>query len=880
MKYNVTFEPSGIRTVINEEKDILSVARDCGVEIEAYCGSGKTCGKCKVKVLNMDSVTAVTESERNALSDTELNNGIRLSCATKIIGDVIIDIPKESQTGKQVIVETGKEFDFNINPAVRIYNVKLESPTIEDNTDDFSRISKALDMQNLEVDLSVLRKLTTVLRENNFNVNVVILNNKIIDIKSNEKVYGVAVDIGTTTIAAYLCDLSDGKVLAKTSLMNPQIKYGDDVLTRISYCNNENGLETLNKEIINGLNQIIFKLCESSKISNKDIAEVVVAANTVMAHIFLNINPKYIGVSPFILTLNKSVDVNAEILGIDILESGNIHVLPAIAGFVGADNVAVLIAEKPYNQEKTKLIIDIGTNSEICLWDGKKLYSSSCATGPALEGAEIKCGMRAAEGAIEAVEIDIKTLEPKLKVIGDLDTPIGICGSGIIDAVAQLYLTGIITPNGNFSKNLIAKRIRGKEYVLYFAKNEHEKDIVITQEDVRAVQLAKAALFAGAKVLTEKCSIENVDEIVLAGAFGSYIDKINAYALGMFLDCKYENINVIGNAAGVGAKLALLSADDREEANRVIEDTEFVETAADENYQKYLSQAMTIPHKTQTFIKNVTGKYTCTGIDKRELPTKVLEMGSVVLTDIEQMQNAYKIINSLNKTNYSRMPIMQNIETTAFGMQVKVSGNCYVPNGYMFSKLTELEDLKVLDVKAVNSVLEFIKLNDNVILDVECPFSILAALIKPTVLYVSARKNPELLNKTLDFITDFLINYMKEAIENGVKVISIADSEGALELVGEKFFNNFSGNYVFKMLKGIEKNLRNTVVHICPKTSNALEKNGYLNRFIYRVSEDVSYQEIIISCANNRNIKFIGHNCINNKKLSKPVIDCFELKER
>ena len=434
---------------------------------------------------------------------------------------------------------------------------------------------------------------------------------------------GVAIDVGTTTLAAFLCDLTTGAVLAKASRMNPQIGYGEDVLARISYAASEaDGRERLRAAVIGALNELTAKMTKQAGYMPADVDEMVLVYNTAMHHLALGLDPRYVGRAPFAPAASAPLDIKARDLGIAINPSGNVHSLPVEAGFVGADNMAVLLAEEPYKSDKVKLIVDIGTNGEIDLGNRDRLLSTSCATGPALEGAQIAFGMRAAPGAIERVKIDSMSFEPRYKVIGQEEWhPLpydwhptvqkigaqGICGSGVIDAIAAMHKAGIISKAGRIDVKLDTPRVRrgesGRlEYVLAWAKETAiGKDIVITQADIRAVQLAKAALYVGAEYLMERYGVDHVDEVILAGAFGSYIDKESAMAIGMFPDCDLSHVHAVGNAAGDGARIALLDAEKRREAAQVARRVEFVETAAEPDFQKKFMDAIAIPHAKDRF---------------------------------------------------------------------------------------------------------------------------------------------------------------------------------------------------------------------------------------------------------------------------------------
>ncbi|MCE5284633.1 MAG: ASKHA domain-containing protein [Pelosinus sp.] len=621
MQHTVIFKPSGYQGRANHSETILALARRLGVGIEAPCGGVEACGKCKVRIESGDSLSPLTEKEKTFLTDREIENGYRLACCTEILGSTEVFVPKESLTKKQVILETGRERAVPLKPAVKKYYLKLARPTLEDYRDDVSRIIDALYDSGIDraneiiIDYTVLCALPAVLRQNSWRVMVTVWHDReivAVQAAQNEGMYGISVDIGTTTIAACLCDLTTGEVLMRNSLMNSQVKYGDDVLSRITYCMNEDdGCRQLHKMIINDINVLVEHLTRAAKIDSENVIEMVLVFNTAMHHIALNINPEYLGCAPFIAAVARPLDIKARELGIGIAKGGYVHCLPIEAGFVGADNVAVLIAQQPYRQDEIQLVIDIGTNGEINLGCKDWLLSTSCATGPALEGAEIKCGMRAAAGAIEKIAINPATLEPIIKIIGQEKgdiKPIGICGSGIIDAVAEMFKARIILRDGRFNKEIQHERVRKSadgrfEYVLVWAaETGTEQDIVVSQKDIRAVQLAKAALYAGAKTLMQKKGVTRLGSVILAGAFGSYMNKENALLLGMFPDCDLDKVTVVGNAAGEGAKLALLNVKMRQEAAEIARRTQFIETAAEADFQTRFYEAMYFPHAKDSFV--------------------------------------------------------------------------------------------------------------------------------------------------------------------------------------------------------------------------------------------------------------------------------------
>lgn len=646
MTVRIIFQPSGLRGRVEKGISLLEAARQLGADIESTCGGIGVCGKCKVKIeagyfskfgldSQMDHLSPLVSEERDFLQEKEIADNYRLACCVRVYGDLMVFIPEESRGTKQVVLEQGKERHFKINPAVRKFYLEVEAASPVDNRGDFERIRDGLVAnyglpKDLTIDYPVLCKLPYVLRgsrknkgvpftDGTWEVTVTIWNNKeiiLVETGIAENCVGLAIDVGTTTVVAYLCDLKSGTVLDTDSMMNPQVRYGEDVLSRISYAMmNAGGMQHMRNAIIECINTLAGRLAGKNGCLPEEIMEVVLVFNPVMHHLALGIEPGFLGRSPFIAGTKSSLNIKARDLGIKVCSTANIYTLPIEAGFVGADNVGVLIAEEPYReQDKIRMCIDIGTNGEINIGNVQKMLCTSCATGPALEGAQIKFGMRAAPGAIEQVRIDPQTLEVSYKIIGQdkwypefkMTEARGICGSGIIDITAELFKAGVIQGNGRFNI-LNSPRIRmgedGKpEYVVAWAgETSVGKDITFTQSDVRAVQLAKAALYTGASYLMERIGVEHIDSVTLAGAFGSYIDKESALVIGMIPDCDPENVIAVGNAAGDGARLALFDVNKREEASRIAREIEFIETAMEPDFQKRFVAAMAFPHSIDTF---------------------------------------------------------------------------------------------------------------------------------------------------------------------------------------------------------------------------------------------------------------------------------------
>ena len=621
--FRVIFQPSGRRGEIEEGQTVLEASRELGVEVESLCGGARACGKCKIKLEEGD-LSPFTGEEEKFISDEEKANGYRLGCVAQVRGDATIFIPEESRTEKQVIRKTATERAIQLNPAVRLFEVEIIPPTFQDPLGDFERLRNALSekhplLSSLDIDYQALLKLPRAIRQGKWKVAVAIwMEKEIIDVRPRENrgIYGMAIDVGTTTVAAYLCNLQTGQLVSTHSMMNPQVAFGEDVMSRITYvmAHPENGLEEMHHSIIGGVNQLIQEAVKENDLRLEDILDFVLVGNTAMHHFFLKINPEYVGVSPFIPAIHHSLDVKARDLGIRAHPSANVHVLPVEAGFVGADNVGVLITEEPYHRNEKVLIIDIGTNGELVMGNRDILISSSCATGPALEGAHIKFGMRAAPGAIERIRIDPRTLETDFKVIGQdpwnserrVLTAKGICGSGIIDGMAELFRVGIIDKSGRFNRDIHSPRFRivdeRPEFVIAWRQETSlGKEITLNQQDVRSVQLAKGALYTGAKLMMKRLGIEKVDRVILAGAFGSYINPEEAMILGMFPDCDLKNVYAVGNAAGDGARIALLNREKRAEADEIARKVEYIELTIESDFQNEFMEAMQIPHMTDPF---------------------------------------------------------------------------------------------------------------------------------------------------------------------------------------------------------------------------------------------------------------------------------------
>jgi uncharacterized 2Fe-2S/4Fe-4S cluster protein (DUF4445 family) len=627
-KHLVIFQPSGRRGYIDEGKTIMEASQELDAELRSICGGRTLCGKCKVRIeeesLKKDNINSriehlspIEESEKKFITKHQELDGYRLACVARIHGDLVVFVPEESRATKQIVCKPSTKRTIPLKPAVRKCYIELVPATLDDPTGDWERLqdelTKRFGLRNLTIDYKVLLSLQKAIRRGNWKVTLSVwMDREVIKVEPGfrEKGYGVAVDIGTTTVAAYLCDLTTGDVVATESAMNSQVLYGEDVMSRITYTMvNKNGLKNLHHVLVKQLNQLVREAAIKAGIKPGDVLDMTVVGNTCMHHLFLGINPEYLGQAPFSPSLHHSLDVKSRDLGLHIAEGAYVHVLPIEAGFVGADNVGVLISEEPYKQDKLVLIIDIGTNGEMILGNQDKLICSSSATGPAFEGASIKYGTRAAPGAIEKVEVDPDSKEVRFKVIGktgwstSLDAPgaNGICGSGIIDAIAQMFLAGVLQKSGRFNTELKTPRLRTnegqREFVIAWASQTSiGHDITITLADIRAVQLAKAAMYTGVKLMMHSLGVNKLDKVVLAGAFGSYIDKKSAMVIGLFPDCSPGNVNAVGNAAGDGARIALLNLDKRKEANEVARKVQYIELTTDPAFERQFAKAMYFSH--------------------------------------------------------------------------------------------------------------------------------------------------------------------------------------------------------------------------------------------------------------------------------------------
>lgn len=625
--------PSGRRGRFPIGTPILDCARQLGVDIDSVCGGRGICGRCQVVVAEGDFSKHGIQSSGNNVSPRgepenlyDARKGLaaerRLSCHALLWGDVVIDVPADSQVHRQVVRKRAEVRNIQMDPAIRLHFCEVEEPDMHNPLGDFERLLKALDeqwgIQNLEeIDIRVLHSLQKALREGEWKVTVAVHRNLRITavwpgFKNNA--YGIAFDIGSTTIAAHLCDLKSGEVLTSGGVMNPQIRFGEDLMSRVSYIMmNPGGEVDLTHSVRAAVSELAKDVITEAGVTPDSVLNVTVVGNPVMHHLFLGINPIELGGAPFALATSSGMTLWATEVGLDsINEDARVYMLPCIAGHVGSDTAGVILSEEPHLRDEMTLVVDVGTNAEIVLGNRTKLLAASSPTGPAFEGAQISCGQRAAPGAIERLRIDPVTLEPRFKVIGsDLwsneagfaeetaKTGItGICGSGIIEVLGEMLLSGILKTDGVIDGAMAerSERVLSVGRTFSYLIHDGETKITVTQNDVRAIQLAKAALFAGAALLMDKMDVDHVDRIVLAGAFGTHIDPKYAMILGMIPDCGLDRVFAAGNAAGTGARIALLNQQCRDDIQRIVKTITKVETAVEPRFQEHFVKAMALPH--------------------------------------------------------------------------------------------------------------------------------------------------------------------------------------------------------------------------------------------------------------------------------------------
>ncbi|WP_096785793.1 ASKHA domain-containing protein [Rhodobacter sp. CZR27] len=641
----VIFTPSGKRGRFPVGTPVLAAARQLGVDLDSVCGGRGICSKCQVQpgygefAKHGVTVAADALSEWNAVeerykSKRGMLDGRRLGCQAKIMGDVVIDVPPESQLHKQVIRKSATEREIAMDPATRTLYVEVAEPDMDEPSGDFERLQIALreqwGVQGVEADLPLLRRLQGALRQGEWKVTVALhkgnhdARTRILDLWPGfyeGGLHGLAIDLGSTTIAAHLCDLRDGRVLASAGVMNPQIRFGEDLMSRVSYAMmNPGGDIEMTKAVRQAIDRLATEIAAEAQVDPASIYELVFVCNPVMHHLLLGIDPVELGQAPFALALGSSLSLDARELDLgSVNRAARVYVLPCIAGHVGADCAAVALSEEPHKATDMVLIVDVGTNAEILLGNSARVLACSSPTGPAFEGAQISSGQRAAPGAIERLAIDPVTKEPRFRVIGcDLwsdepgfaeavGTVTGICGSGIIEAVAEMRMAGLLDARGliGSSEQTGSARCeadgRTHSYLVHDGSATGGPRILVTQTDIRAIQLAKSALYAGARLLMDEIGVDKVDRVVLAGAFGAHISPKHAMVLGMIPDVPLGKVISAGNAAGTGARIALASVAARDTIEQVVQQIHKVETAIEPRFQEHFVNANAIPHAVDPF---------------------------------------------------------------------------------------------------------------------------------------------------------------------------------------------------------------------------------------------------------------------------------------
>jgi uncharacterized 2Fe-2S/4Fe-4S cluster protein (DUF4445 family) len=632
----IVFSPSGKRGRFPVGTSVLQAARALGVDLDSVCGGRTLCGRCQVVltegklalhgiVSGRGNLSPISEGETRFRQRYGLAQDRRLACQATLQGDAAIDVPATSQVHRQVVRKPFEACTVAIDPVTRPFFVEVDKPDMHDPSGDLERLQLALardfQLDSLSAALSVRQSLQAALREGSWQVTAAIRDGgEIIAVWPGfrDRLFGIAVDVGSTTIAAHLCDLASGDVLASAGRMNPQIRFGEDLMSRVSYVMmNPGGEAELTAVVRHAINELIADVTAAGQRTSDEVVEVTMVGNPIMMHLLLGQSPAELGVAPFALASDSALSVPAREIGLSINRGGYAYALPCIAGHVGADTAAVLLAEAPYERNEVSLIVDVGTNAEILLGNRSRVLAASSPTGPAFEGAQISRGQRAAPGAIERVRIDPHTLEPRYKIIGsdlwsddpafDLGRPTseitGICGSGIIEAIAELYLAGVIKSDGAIDGGMARRsdRVYADGRTFSYTLVRGEPPIAILQSDVRAIQLAKAALYAGARLLMERFGADKVDRIRLAGAFGAQIDVKYAMILGMIPDCRLDCVSSAGNAAGTGARIALLSKSARSVIEKRVREVEKIEIAVEAGFQQQFVAAMALPHNVDSF---------------------------------------------------------------------------------------------------------------------------------------------------------------------------------------------------------------------------------------------------------------------------------------
>ncbi len=639
----VVFMPSGRRGRFPAGTPVLTAARRLGVDLDSVCGGRGICSKCQVSpgsgafpklglTVAPDALSEWNSVEQRYDDKRGLKPGRRLGCQATVQKDVVIDVPAGSQVHRQVVRKDAAIRDITLDPATRLMLVDVDEPDMHTPSGDLERLSRALAAQwnvgRIEAPLPVLAKLQAALRKGDWQVTVAIHQEhdgpaRLLDIWPGfyeDGIFGLAIDLGSTTIAAHLCNLQTGEVVASSGIMNPQIRFGEDLMSRVSYAMmNPGGDAEMTRAVREAMTTLIGEIASDAGIETRKLFEVVIVCNPVMHHLLLGIDPVELGQAPFALATSDALSLAARELDlVDTNPSARAYILPCIAGHVGADAAAVALSEAPDKRDELTLIVDVGTNAEILLGDRTQVLACSSPTGPAFEGAQISSGQRAAPGAIEAIRIDPETKEPRFRVIGCAlwsDDPgfseaigatgiTGICGSGIIEAVAEMRMAGLVDASGLIGTADQAGTPRlqpeGRTQV-YVIHEDAERRITVTQGDIRAIQLAKSALYAGARLLMDERGVDRVERVVLAGAFGAHISPKHAMVLGMIPDAALDHVTSAGNAAGTGARIALLNRAARAEIEGTVKRIHKVETAIEPRFQEHFVAANALPHATDPF---------------------------------------------------------------------------------------------------------------------------------------------------------------------------------------------------------------------------------------------------------------------------------------
>jgi uncharacterized 2Fe-2S/4Fe-4S cluster protein (DUF4445 family) len=606
MPHQIDIQPIGRRMEVAHGANLLDACQQAGIELVAVCGGAGVCATCRVRLVS-GTLSELMDSEREDFSPEELAQGIRKACQAEVLSDIVVEIPPESLSAPQRLSIEGLEEEFTWSePVVRAIEVEVPPASLEDLRPDTTRViqdvrrrNKILAERRIRFDPEAAKQLAPALRNNReaWHVRLALRGDEevVAVFPVNTKLFGLAVDVGTTKLAAYLIELEKGEIVAKSGAMNPQIGYGEDIISRIRYINDHtDGLKTLQSRLIEAVNGLLEELCKEAKVKQEQVVEAVLVGNTAMHHILAGLPVKQLGDAPYMATVGESLEIKARDLGLNLAPGATIYLPPNITGFVGADHVAMLIGASLPGTEKTVVALDIGTNTEISAYRGGRHWTTSCPSGPAFEGAHIEDGMRAAPGAVERVLIDGDNVD--IHTINNMDA-VGICGSGILDAIAQLTKAGLLLPKGAFTGT--HPRLRGTgskaEFVLVpAAKSKTGRDIRVTRRDVNEIQLAKSAIRTGTEVLMDRAGIklEDIDQFVIAGAFGTYLDVDSAVTIGMFPRIDRARYHQIGNAAGTGARRMLVSMEARKLADKIVRDVNYVELAKHETFSKIFSKAL------------------------------------------------------------------------------------------------------------------------------------------------------------------------------------------------------------------------------------------------------------------------------------------------